>query len=131
MSDRLRSNNHPGVIVAIVERRPERQREARDRASFVRGVAVGYGAASPGQVRLRYDQGVTMIERLPHTKPLRAQRRRHTRRRVLLQGSQPAPRPLIAASDQPSAQFELRRALATIDRVVNTYADNAPLAPTM
>jgi hypothetical protein len=40
-------------------------------------------------------------------------------------------RPLIAASDQPPSPVELRRALATIDRVINTYADNARLAPAM
>jgi hypothetical protein len=38
-------------------------------------------------------------------------------------------RPLVAAPDQPPAPIELRRALATIDRVVANYADNARLAP--
>jgi hypothetical protein len=37
-------------------------------------------------------------------------------------------RPLIAAGDQPPAPIELRRALATIDRVITGYADNARLA---
>jgi hypothetical protein len=37
-------------------------------------------------------------------------------------------RPLIAASDQPPAPIELRRALTTIDRVIANYADNAHLA---
>ncbi|MDQ3782930.1 MAG: hypothetical protein M3349_08360, partial [Actinomycetota bacterium] len=36
-------------------------------------------------------------------------------------------RPLIAAADQPPAPIELRRALATIDRVIADYADNARL----
>ena len=36
-------------------------------------------------------------------------------------------RPLIAAGDQPPAPLELRRALTTIDRVINDYADNARL----
>ena len=36
-------------------------------------------------------------------------------------------RPLIAAADQPAAPIELRRALATIDRVVNDYVDRARL----
>jgi hypothetical protein len=38
-------------------------------------------------------------------------------------------RPLIAGGDQPPAPIELRRALATIDRVIRDYADNARLAP--
>jgi hypothetical protein len=38
-------------------------------------------------------------------------------------------RPLIAASDQPPAPAELRRALATIDHVIADYADNARLSP--
>ena len=38
-------------------------------------------------------------------------------------------RPLVAASDQPPAPVELRRALATVDRVIATYADNARLSP--
>jgi predicted MarR family transcription regulator len=38
-------------------------------------------------------------------------------------------RPLVAAADRPPAPIELRRALATIDRVVASYADNARLAP--
>jgi hypothetical protein len=37
-------------------------------------------------------------------------------------------RPLIAAGDQPPAPVELRRALATIDRVIGNYADNARFA---
>jgi hypothetical protein len=36
-------------------------------------------------------------------------------------------RPLIAAADQPPAPLELRRALATIDRVIRDYADHARL----
>ena len=36
-------------------------------------------------------------------------------------------RPLVAAADQPPAPVELRRALATIDRVVADYVDNARL----
>ncbi len=36
-------------------------------------------------------------------------------------------RPLVAAADQPPAPIELRRALATIDRVIRDYADNARL----
>jgi predicted MarR family transcription regulator len=36
-------------------------------------------------------------------------------------------RPLVAAADQPPAPVELRRALATIDRVINDYVDNARL----
>jgi hypothetical protein len=36
-------------------------------------------------------------------------------------------RPLIAAADQPPAPIELRRALATIDRVINDYTTNARL----
>ncbi len=36
-------------------------------------------------------------------------------------------RPLIAAADQPAAPIELRRALATIDRVINDYVDHARL----
>jgi hypothetical protein len=36
-------------------------------------------------------------------------------------------RPLIAAGDQPPAPIELRRALATIDRVISDYADHARL----
>ena len=38
-------------------------------------------------------------------------------------------RPLIAAGDQPPAPIELRRALATIDRIIANYADNARLTP--
>jgi len=38
-------------------------------------------------------------------------------------------RPLIAAADQPPAPIELRRALHTIDRVINDYADHARLTP--
>jgi hypothetical protein len=38
-------------------------------------------------------------------------------------------RPLIAAGDQPPAPVELRRALATIDRVIHDYADHARLQP--
>ncbi len=37
-------------------------------------------------------------------------------------------RPLVAAGGQPAAPIELRRALATIDRVIADYADNARLA---
>jgi hypothetical protein len=37
-------------------------------------------------------------------------------------------RPLVAASDQPPAPVELRRALTTIDRVIANYVDNARLA---
>ena len=37
-------------------------------------------------------------------------------------------RPLIAAGDQPPTPVELRRALATIDRVIRDYADNARIA---
>jgi len=37
-------------------------------------------------------------------------------------------RPLIAAGHQPPASPELRRALTTIDRVINDYAHNARLA---
>ena len=36
-------------------------------------------------------------------------------------------RPLVAAADQPPAPVELRRALATIDRVITAYVDNARL----
>jgi hypothetical protein len=36
-------------------------------------------------------------------------------------------RPLVAAADQPPAPPELRRALATIDRVITDYTDNARL----
>ena len=36
-------------------------------------------------------------------------------------------RPLVAAADQPSAPVELRRALATIDRVITDYVDSARL----
>jgi hypothetical protein len=36
-------------------------------------------------------------------------------------------RPLIAAPDQPPAPIELRRALGTIDRIINDYATNARL----
>ncbi|HVF14153.1 MAG TPA: hypothetical protein VM942_06100 [Acidimicrobiales bacterium] len=39
-------------------------------------------------------------------------------------------RPLVAAADQPPAPLELRRALATIDRVIADYADNARLGAT-
>ena len=38
-------------------------------------------------------------------------------------------RPLIAAGDQPPAPIALRRALATIDRIIGNYADRARLAP--
>jgi predicted MarR family transcription regulator len=38
-------------------------------------------------------------------------------------------RPLIAAADQPPAPIELRRALATIDNTIATYADRARLNP--
>jgi hypothetical protein len=38
-------------------------------------------------------------------------------------------RPLVAAADQPPAPTELRRALATIDRVINEYVDHARLRP--
>jgi hypothetical protein len=34
-------------------------------------------------------------------------------------------RPLIAAADQPPTPIELRRALATIDRVIADYTRNA------
>ena len=37
------------------------------------------------------------------------------------------PRPLVAAADQPPSPVELRRALATIDRVIGDYVDNARL----
>jgi len=37
-------------------------------------------------------------------------------------------RPLLAAPDQPPAPLELRRAIATIDRIINNYATNARLA---
>jgi hypothetical protein len=36
-------------------------------------------------------------------------------------------RPLVAAADQPPAPLELRRALATIDRIIADYVDNARL----
>jgi hypothetical protein len=36
-------------------------------------------------------------------------------------------RPLVAAADRPPAPVELRRALATIDRVITDYVDNARL----
>ena len=36
-------------------------------------------------------------------------------------------RPLVAGADQPPAPVELRRALATIDRVIGVYVDNARL----
>ena len=36
-------------------------------------------------------------------------------------------RPLIAAADQPPSPIELRRALATLDRVINDYAEDARL----
>ena len=54
--------------------------------------------------------------------------RRHPRRRVLHQG--PRPRPATHSSpppDQPPAPIELRRALATIDRIIADYATNARL----
>ena len=38
-------------------------------------------------------------------------------------------RPLVAAGDRPPAPIELRRALGTIDRVINEYVDNARLSP--
>jgi len=38
-------------------------------------------------------------------------------------------RPLLAAADQPPAPIELRRALATVDRVIRDYADQARLGP--
>jgi hypothetical protein len=38
-------------------------------------------------------------------------------------------RPLLAAPDQPPAPPELRRALVTIERIVNDYATNARLQP--
>jgi len=38
-------------------------------------------------------------------------------------------RPLLAAPDQPPAPPELRRALATIERIVNDYTTNARLQP--
>ena len=37
-------------------------------------------------------------------------------------------RPLVAAGDQPPAPLELRRALATIDRIIADYVENARLA---
>ena len=37
-------------------------------------------------------------------------------------------RPLVDASDQPPAPIELRRAIATIDRVINDYITNARIA---
>ncbi len=37
-------------------------------------------------------------------------------------------RPLVAAADQPPAPIQLRRALATVDRVIADYADNARLS---
>ena len=37
-------------------------------------------------------------------------------------------RPLLVASDQPPAPIELRRAIGTIDRIINDYATNARLA---
>jgi hypothetical protein len=37
-------------------------------------------------------------------------------------------RPLIDAPDQPPAPIELRRAIATIDHIINEYATNARLA---
>ena len=37
-------------------------------------------------------------------------------------------RPLVAAADQPPAPIELRRALTTIDRTIDTYVENARLA---
>jgi hypothetical protein len=37
-------------------------------------------------------------------------------------------RPLLAAPDQPPAPIELRRAITTIDRIINDYATNARLA---
>ena len=37
-------------------------------------------------------------------------------------------RPLVAAADQPPAPIELRRALTTIDRTINTYVENTRLA---
>lgn len=36
-------------------------------------------------------------------------------------------RPLVAAADRPPAPLELRRALATIDRTIADYAENARL----
>jgi predicted MarR family transcription regulator len=36
-------------------------------------------------------------------------------------------RPLVAAADQPPAPFELRRALATIDKAIADYAEDARL----
>ena len=36
-------------------------------------------------------------------------------------------RPLVAAGDQPPAPVEIRRALATIDRVIAAYAEQARL----
>ena len=36
-------------------------------------------------------------------------------------------RPLLAAPDQPPAPIELRRAITTIDRIINDYATNARL----
>jgi len=38
-------------------------------------------------------------------------------------------RPLVAAGDQPPAPVELRRALATIDRVIGDYVEGARLKP--
>jgi hypothetical protein len=38
-------------------------------------------------------------------------------------------RPLVASGDQPPAPVELRRALATIDRTVDSYINNARLHP--
>jgi hypothetical protein len=38
-------------------------------------------------------------------------------------------RPLVAAAHQPPAPIELRRALATIDRVITDYIDHARLTP--
>ena len=37
-------------------------------------------------------------------------------------------RPLLAAPDQPPAPIELRRAIATIDRIIDDYVTNARLA---
>jgi predicted MarR family transcription regulator len=67
-----------------------------------------------------------LIERIPHTNTLTADGIRvailytKVHSRIL--------RPLIAAADQPPAPLELRRALATLDRVINEYAEDARLA---
>src|SRR5260370_9491582 len=98
----------------------------------LRGLVAGLLGRDYSRAQMTYDLRRLrlhgLIERIPHTNTyvLTPEGARVALFYTKTHG--PLLRPLIPAADQAPAPIELRRALATVDRVIAGYADQARLA---